>query len=138
MAKTIYHRNYNRLLRILPGMETLEPGQSARLSAPGFMDVHVSALYRMEHTNSLVVSIAHYGEQNGDLMADPEMEIALDPTIGMAEALTFRNDYAGLHQHVYTEDGKRYRPKLKSDLNNFLEMWTKNIRAQGHKIAEAA
>lgn len=45
-----------------------------------------------------VYSLAHYGEQNGDLMADPEM------TFGESDhefyPLSFRNDYVGVYQAV--------------------------------------
>ena len=37
-------------------------------------------------------SIAHYGQQNGDLMADPEMTFRGDGT-----PLTYRNDYVGAY-----------------------------------------
>jgi len=44
----------------------------------------------------------------------------------MAEALTFRNDYLGIYQEVYPEPGKYY-PKLKKELNAFLNDWLRNM-----------
>jgi len=93
----------------------------------GMMDLHVDNL--AENT----ISIAHNGRQNGDCMADPDMEIRIYPETNMAEALTFRNDYVGVNQVVYPEPGKFY-PKLKKELNAFLNGWLKNmIEVQGFK-----
>lgn len=86
------------------------------------------------HDGSYVVSLSHYGEQNGDLMADPDMEVRVFPDTKMAEAMTWRNDYVGKTSVVYPEPGKVY-PKVKADLNKFLAMWLKNIIDQGHKRA---
>lgn len=69
-----------------------------------------------------VYSLAHYGEQNGDLMADPEM------TFGECDhefyPLSFRNDYVGIYQQVITEqvDLKRQR-----ELSEFTAIWLENI-----------
>ena len=41
------------------------------------------------------IALAHNGKQNGDVMADPDMEVRIYPEMKMAEALTFRNDYMG-------------------------------------------
>lgn len=78
------------------------------------------------------ISVAHYGEQNGDAMRDPEMcfEVSDDiwgPTY-------FRNDYMGIEQEaVFTgEDGQTYlRPRLISDLKSFYRTWSKNLKEQG-------
>lgn len=54
----------------------------------------------------------------------------------MAEALTFRNDYLEIFQEVYPEPEKYY-PKLKKELNAFLNDWLKNmIEIQGYQLAE--
>ena len=44
----------------------------------------------------------------------------------MAGALTFRDGYMGIYQEVYPEPGKYY-PKLKKELNEFLNKWLKNM-----------
>jgi uncharacterized protein YqiB (DUF1249 family) len=69
-------------------------------------------------------------------MADPDMEIQIFPAQKAAEALTFQNDYLGLYQQVYPEPGKYY-PKLKKELNAFLNDWLKNmIEVQKYKLVE--
>jgi uncharacterized protein YqiB (DUF1249 family) len=96
--------------------------------SPGLMDLNVDRL-----TNK-TIALAHNGKQNGDVMADPDMEILIYPKTKMAEALTFRNDYLGIYQEVYPEPGKYY-PKLKKELNAFLSDWLKNmIEIQKYQI----
>ena len=69
-----------------------------------------------------VYSLAHYGEQNGDLMADPEM------TFGECDQeffpLSFRNDYIGVYQEVITE---QVNLKLQQELAEFADMWLQNV-----------
>ena len=72
-----------------------------------------------------VYSLAHYGEQNGDLMADPEM------TFGESEhefyPLSFRNDYVGIYQTVITEQVDLKRQK---ELSEFTAIWLMEIVEQ--------
>jgi hypothetical protein len=55
----------------------------------GLMPLNVDKL------TSDTIALAHNGKQNGDVMADPDMEVRIYPDLKMAEALTFRNDYMG-------------------------------------------
>lgn len=82
--------------------------------------------------NHSVISVAHYGRQNGDAMRDPDMEFEICPN-GQWHPLSFRNDYMGLMQEVFFErDGKEfYRPRLKTDLNKFARQWSRNLAEQG-------
>ena len=78
-----------------------------------------------------VYSLAHYGEQNGDLMADPEM------TFGECDQefypLSFRNDYVGIYQTVITE---QVDLKLQQELAEFAAMWLKNVVDQQKLIIQ--
>ncbi|MBX3327715.1 MAG: hypothetical protein KF682_17610 [Nitrospira sp.] len=83
------------------------------------------------------MSLCHYGEQNGDLMRDPEIMFLLqhDPHGFMAEPVSFRNDYLGLDQDVYRYDetGKRTHldTNLKAHLMEFAQTWLANLKEQG-------
>ena len=78
-----------------------------------------------------VYSLAHYGEQNGDLMADPEM------TFGECDhefyPLSFRNDYIGIYQTVITE---QVDLKLQQELAEFAAMWLQNVVDQQKLIIQ--
>ena len=103
-------------------------GGHCRFTSGGYMPLSVEHLYNTER--GPVYSLTHYGEQNGDLMRVPDMEILLDPEKG-AVPMTFRNDYMGIYQEVFAGSFNRYRPRLLNDLDEFLLQWLKNIAAQG-------
>lgn len=84
------------------------------------------------------VSVAHYYEQNGDLVADPEVvfytgygewvpvEMTQPPMMIMGRAI------GGTQRLVTFEDGKavRYAPKQQASVASFCRTWAKNIREQ--------
>ena len=78
-----------------------------------------------------VYSLAHYGEQNGDLMADPEM------TFGECDheffPLSFKNDYVGIYQEVITEQVDLKRQK---ELAEFSAIWLMEIVEQQKLIIQ--
>ena len=78
-----------------------------------------------------VYSLAHYGEQSGDLMADPEM------TFGESEhefyPLSFRNDYVGVYQNVFAE---KVNIKLQHELVEFANKWLHEITCQQKLIIQ--
>ena len=108
-------------------------GGHAHFTAPGFMDLVIENLHTIDCNNLCWYSISHYGEQNGDLMADPDMILGVSHTGGVIVPRTFRNDYLGINQEVFiTKNGKQlYSPRLLTDLDEFLWQWLKNIKEQG-------
>ena len=82
--------------------QLLRNDTAVRITAEGFMPLSVEHIGQSAEGNRLI-AICHYGEQNGDLMRDPEMVFELfthDERSG-AEPLSFRNDYLGVLQEVY-------------------------------------
>ena len=79
-----------------------------------------------------IISIAHYGKQNGDLMADPEMTFVI--VNGEYFPISFKNDYVGLYQEVfsYNEEGEpeAIDKKLQSNLTTFANQWMRSIQEQ--------
>ena len=73
-----------------------------------------------------VISIAHYGEQNGDLMADQEMEFTIIG--GNYYPISFRNDYLCKHNSIFEDDGINL--PLQHDLTTFANQWMRNIAEQ--------
>lgn len=132
MRKTVYEMIFARLQQMGILNENGEMRDAyKKYSSSGLMDLHVNRLWD-DH-----ISLAHTGIQNGDLMSDPDMEIQIFPAQKEAQALTFRNDYLGIYQEVYPEPGKYY-PKLKTELNAFLNNWLKNmIEVQSYKLTES-
>jgi hypothetical protein len=128
----IYETMYNKLVKlgIINQDGSLKFDEYIKLKSGIFMDLNIDHLSHKDDENSIVISLAHNFIQNGDVMADPDMEIKIIPSMKMVEALTFQQDSTGTYQQVYLEDGRFY-PTLKTDLNNFLNSWLKNLIEQG-------
>lgn len=80
-------------------------------------------------------SMAHYGEQMGDLMADPEMcfLLAQNKNDSIIIPYSFRNDYMGVDRmDILIENNtiKGIRKKAIADNVAFANMWLKNIKNQ--------
>ncbi|MBS0155196.1 MAG: hypothetical protein JSS38_11410, partial [Nitrospira sp.] len=73
--------------------------RAVRITVPGYLPLSVEEIgcsgdgYRL-------VSLCHYGEQNGDLMRDPDIVFLFHnvPDGMAAEPVSFRNDYLGIVQ----------------------------------------
>ena len=102
-----------------------------KLKADGFMDLTVETWFSEGLLN---VSVCHYGEQNGDLMRDPEMVFKFG--WGYEKPVYFRNDYTGTEQEAeIVRDGKTLvNPRLVKELARFAKIWVSNLKAQGHKM----
>ena len=136
----IYETIYKKLDRLIPlGVKELQEGEGfIKLKSEGYMNLNVDSLRGKEHPNGdlaltlhcFIIAMAHNYTQNGDVMADPDMEIAIYPEMKMAEALTYQQDGLGIYQMVYPEPGF-INPKLKKQLNSFLNQWLDNLKQQG-------
>lgn len=134
-----YSSIYNKLMKIIPNLlthiqEGKYHGKSVKDPKGGLMDFNYDYVGKDKDGNP-IVALSHYYEQNGDLVPDPDMQIRILPELEAAEAMTFQ-DYRK-YQEVYPDkgDGKKYvYPKLKKDLNQFLNQWLSNVIQQGHKI----
>jgi hypothetical protein len=89
------------------------------------------------------VSVAHYFEQNGDLMSDPEMTFDVDPgddkqhgwLSGTWRPSSITQSPMGVYREaVFLVDGGRVmiRPRLVAELKGFARMWNRNIGEQGY------
>jgi len=78
-------------------------------------------------------SVAHYAEQNGDLMRDPEVVFILGADEEFYPVM-IQQDFIGKYQDVleYDETGKikGWYPRLQADLASFANFWLKNIKDQ--------
>jgi len=130
MKKTVYENIYTRLqqLKILDESGKMQVDYM-KFKSEGLMDLNVDNLLND------MIALAHNGIQNGDVMADPDVQIQIYPETKSAEALTFQNDYLGIYQEVYDEE--KCNKSLKKDLNKFLNDWLRTIiEVQEYKLAE--
>lgn len=127
-------RHYQEFARHLD--QLLGGVQAVRITVSGYMPLSVEEI-RPSGDGRRLVSMCHYGEQNGDLMRDPDMVFQFYnfPDGAVAEPVSFRNDYLGIVQDVYRYDetGRRTHvvPSLKQELKEFAESWFANLKDQG-------
>jgi hypothetical protein len=100
------------LLDILKRAGGWNPGLYLKIENAPYMALVIEATDESGPSGLPAISIAHYGEQNGDLMRDPEMCFEL----GFAEGphldpFYFRNDYIGLEQWSRTIERGHYVPR---------------------------
>ena len=109
---------------------------AVRIAVSGYMPLSVEEIGSSGDGYRLV-SLCHYGEQNGDLMRDPDIVFLFHnlPDGMAAEPVSFRNDYLGIVQEVYRYDEMGRRTyvvsSLKQNLNEFAESWFANLKDQG-------
>ena len=125
------YQHFATVLTSLLGTDT-----AVRIRVEGYLPLSIESIGTSADGNRLI-SLCHYGEQNGDLMRDPEMvfELFIHGEASAAEPLSFQNDYLGLLQEVYRYDdtGKKthVKTRLKAELKSFARTWFQNLKDQG-------
>lgn len=75
-----------------------------------------------------MISVAHYFEQNGDLVADPDVELHYPTWVPTAITQAF----FGYRQKFFERDGKTFvDTRFHKEVSSFLTLWARNIKAQG-------
>ena len=124
----LHSRIYKKLLTVLPDLPTIKEHGKSKVS--GLMDLNLDVLLRTP--SKIVIALSHYYKHlSGDMIADPDMEIAVYPDREAAEALTYQDTFG--YRVVY-HDGNRVDVRAKKELNVFLQQWLRNLILQGHKI----
>ncbi len=127
---TLYQAIYSKLLKVCPDLHTIE---SHRKSVVGgaIMDLSLDVLSRND--NKIVIALSHYYKHPcGDMIADPDMEVAVYPKLQIAEALSYQDTY--IYRTVYSQNRMQVDTRAKKDLNDFLSTWLTNLVEQGHSI----
>lgn len=104
-------------------------GQSKIVNNENYMPLSVECI--QETFYGKVYSLAHYYEQNGDLMRDPEMTFLVAKD--MVFPLSYRQDGLGIdRESVFFENGKptKYIKRMQSDQTSFANGWMRNIAEQ--------
>jgi hypothetical protein len=128
------------VLRILERAGGFRPTLYLKIDNPPYMALVIEAVPEPGPLALPAISVAHYGEQYGDLMRDPEMCFELSPTDSgelWLDSYYFRNDYMGSEQWSRNLVDGRYvvLPDLHKLHELFAEVWDGNLRSQG--FAEA-
>lgn len=117
------------------GLDLAKLGTHFRAESGAFMDLVVE---NVSHTTSETrVSVAHYCEQNGDLLADPDIVfmVGCDGEWYAVEWTTPAVGRFGGYSRYVETDGKgswlRANMKGQRDLGIFANKWAKNLKVQG-------
>jgi hypothetical protein len=127
-------RNVQKIIDLRGGLEALKQ-RPIRLQVPGFMRLVIEHVGRGPRGGELV-SVAHYGEQNGDLMRDPE--IVFEVVAGQWQPVSIQQDYIGSYREAVFvgEHGKVIvREALVRDIQALARIWDRNLKAQGFVAA---
>jgi hypothetical protein len=119
------------LLHILNQAGGWTPSLYLKIEHEPYMALVIEATDESGPTGLPCISVAHYGEQNGDLMRDPEMCFEVhEKTL---DAFYFRNDYLGVEQWSRSiERGLLYHHiSLHHQHKQFAKHWDENLRLQG-------
>jgi hypothetical protein len=119
------------IITLFGGMDRLRE-RSIRIEVEGFMPLCIEYVGEGPR-GGILVSIAHYYLQNGDLMADPDLSVEVQPS-GEWLPVAYQQDGLGIYQEaVYLERDKVIeRQRLVNDLLVFMQMWDENIKEQGY------
>jgi hypothetical protein len=125
------------ILQIIEEAGGLQRAKCISIKNEPWMRLVIEVLPEPGPDGHVVVSVAHYGEQNSDPMRDPEMlfeVIEQDCTQPEFWPFYFRNDYAGVEQWSrYRLEGGEvvFQPKRTRDMEQFAKVWDRNLTEQG-------
>ena len=115
-------KSYKRFATTLEAL--IGKDQAIRIEVSGYMPLSIEKIGQSGDGRCLV-AISHTAVQNGDLMRDPEMVFEFHDfeTDRMAEPISFRDDFMGIHQEAfaYDDEGRRTGvfPKRKNEFRSF-------------------
>lgn len=127
--REIHTRLFHKLRDVVPDLLTIE--ESGKSIVEGYMDLNLDVLHR--RSSRIIVALSHYYKHpSGDMIPDPDMQIAVYPKLEHAEALAYQDCYC--YREVYSDDEGTEDTKAKKELNAFLDQWLTNLIEQGHSI----
>ncbi|HQR02858.1 MAG TPA: DUF1249 domain-containing protein [Rhodocyclaceae bacterium] len=128
-ATDVHTRIFHKLMDVVPDLLTIE--QHGKSVVDGLMDLNFDVLQRTP--DKMIVALSHYYRHpSGDMIADPDMVLAVYLGQERAEALSYQDLYS--YREVYSQDMLRVDLRAKRSLNDFLNSWLRNLIAQGHRV----
>lgn len=96
-----------------------------------FMPVFISTTY--EDERSKIFTVGHYHSEEGDIIAEPEMQFLFDENSGSFYPIYYRQDSLEIENYsVKIDDGLilSVNKSLQGEYTEFANQWLKNIRQQ--------
>lgn len=126
---SIYEANYQSLIALF-GTDIQGFPQYLRFESSGFMPLTFDLVHRAPGIAQY--AMAHWYEQHGDMIQDPEMIIEFKGETVEALSIQHSPPFNRVIP-VYSDDRTRYSPVQKREQNDFLKLWLRNIKAQGFR-----
>jgi hypothetical protein len=129
-------KTIQKLIDLHGGFEAVRT-RYLRLENPPFMRLVVEVIGGPYPNGAYELSVAHYGEQNGDAMRDPEITFLVVPSEQGTTwtPLSFENSYMGAWQvaATVTPEGRLNvrNSRFQRDLRVFSNQWDRNLQQQG-------
>lgn len=126
------------ILSLLKKAGGWRPNLYLRIENPPYLPLVIEAIDESGPLGLPALSIAHYSEQNGDPMRDPEMCFELG-LAGGAHLMPYywRNDYVAVEQvsRAIIRDHYVALLELGKEHEKFAAKWDDNLRLQGYEDA---
>jgi hypothetical protein len=122
---TLFQTTIEHLLKSHNLLEAFQHQDSfhVRFDKPGYQRLVIERHHEL-------ISVAHYFEQNSDLITDPEVELHY-PT-WVPTAITQFIGYSIRREKFIERDGKTFvDTRFHREVSSFLSMWARNIKDQG-------
>ena len=123
ILNSLEHQNY---LRIKSLAEPILDGRATYLKyrSKVLMDLNIEII------NDNEIAISHYYEQNGDMMADPDVTLKFDNQNEIIYATSYSQDNLSYYINI------EHEAKLMNDVNSFMEEWLDNIENGDYELEE--
>lgn len=126
------------VLAILQKAGGWRPNLYIKIENPPYLPLVMEAVDESGPLGLPALSVAHYSEQNGDAMRDPEMCFELG-FAGGAHLIPYywRNDYVAVEQWSRNIIRDHYVAllQLQEQQEKFAKTWDNNLRLQGYEVA---
>ncbi|MDE1161134.1 MAG: hypothetical protein PW792_04205 [Acidobacteriaceae bacterium] len=126
------------VLAILHKAGGWRPNLYIKIENPPYLPLVMEAVDESGPLGLPALSVAHYSEQNGDAMRDPEMCFELG-FAGGAHLIPYywRNDYVAVEQWSRNIIRDHYVAllQLQEQHEKFAKTWDNNLRLQGYEVA---
>lgn len=124
------------ILRIVERAGGYRPTLYLKIENPPYMALLIEAMPEPGPLGLPALSVAHYGEQNGDLMRDPEMCFELSKRVANKLSLDpyyWRNDCVAVEQWSRNVVRGQYVALLRlyGQHERFAAEWDRNLALQG-------
>lgn len=123
---TVAERNYRTIMDLAPEVLRGEKGSVTFEAGASFMPLTIETIGKDQ------IAISHFFEQDGDSLADPDMEFEVNHEAKTLNARMYQQDTLRRFENVI-QDGM-VNEELENELNEFAEQWFTNIQRNRYRL----